>query len=46
MIQPNNRHMSFSAYICALAVTDTIVLLIGKTLQLYSSGGVLLGKGE
>ena len=32
MIQPNNRHMSFSAYICALAVTDTIVLLIGKNL--------------
>ena len=30
MIQPHNRHMSFSLYISALAVTDTISLLIGE----------------
>ena len=30
MIQPQNRKMSFSCYICALAVADTIVLLSGK----------------
>ena len=29
MIQPHNRHMSFSLYISALAVTDTIALLKG-----------------
>ena len=30
MIQSHNRHMSFSLYICALAVADTIVILVGK----------------
>ena len=30
MIQRHNRHMSISYYISALAVTDTIALLIGK----------------
>ena len=30
MIQPHNIHMSFSLYICALAVADTIALLNGK----------------
>ena len=30
MIQHHNRHMSISYYISALAVTDTIALLIGK----------------
>ena len=29
MIQPHNRHMSFSVYICALAVTDTMSLCVG-----------------
>ena len=31
MIQPHNRHMSFSVYISALAVADTTVLLNGKS---------------
>ena len=31
MIQPHNRHMSFSLYISALAVADTTVLLNGKS---------------
>ena len=30
MVQPHNRHMSFSLYISVLAVTDTIALLKGK----------------
>ena len=30
MLQAHNRHMSFSAYIAALAVSDTIVLLNGE----------------
>ena len=29
MIQPHNRHISFSIYISALAVTDTIALVEG-----------------
>ena len=29
MMQSRNRHMSFSLYICVLAVTDTVSLLIG-----------------
>ena len=35
MIQPQNRQMSFSLYICALAVADTIALLNGK--KIYTS---------
>ena len=31
MIQSHNRRMSFSLYISALAVTDTVVLLCGKS---------------
>ena len=31
MIQPHNRHMSFSLYIAALAVSDTAALLCGKS---------------
>ena len=30
MVQPHNRHMSFSIYISVLAVADTVVLLGGK----------------
>ena len=30
MIQPHNKHMSFSLYISASAVADTIVLLNGN----------------
>ena len=30
MIQPHNRNMSFALYISALAVSDTIALLIGN----------------
>ena len=30
MIQRHNRHISFSIYICALAVADTLVLFGGK----------------
>ena len=30
VIQSHNRHMSFSAYIAALAVSDSIALLNGK----------------
>ena len=30
MIQPHNRKMSFSLYMSALAVADTIVVLTGK----------------
>ena len=29
MVQCHNRNMSFSLYIVALAITDTITLLIG-----------------
>ena len=31
MIQPHNRHMSFSLYISALAVSDTAALLSGES---------------
>ena len=31
MIQPRNRHISFFLYISALAVLDTIAMLIGKS---------------
>ena len=31
MIQPHNRHISISLYISALAVTDTVDLLLGKS---------------
>ena len=34
MIQPHNRNMSFSLYISALAVSDTIVLLVGKNIAI------------
>ena len=37
MIQPHNRHMSFSLYISALSVTDTIVLVNGNYFQLQST---------
>ena len=30
MVQRHNRHMSFSLYISALAVSDTVALLIGE----------------
>ena len=40
MIQPHNRHMSFSLYIGALAVVDTIVVLCGKTWFLPTAYGV------
>ena len=30
MIQPHNRHMSFSVYICVLSVADTVSLIIGR----------------
>ena len=36
MIQPHNRHMSFSVYISALAVADTAALLNGK-LDIYGT---------
>ena len=35
MIQPHNRHMSFSLYICVVAVADTISLLIGRFMLYY-----------
>ena len=31
MVQPQNRQISFSLYISALAVADTVVLLAGKS---------------
>ena len=34
MVQPHNRHMSFSLYISALAESDTIVLLVGKNIYI------------
>ena len=30
-MQPHSRHMSFSLYISALAVSDTMVVLTGKS---------------
>ena len=36
MIQPHNRQASFSAYISALAVSDTAALLNGK-LDIYGT---------
>ena len=30
MVQKHNRQISFSLYICVLAITDTIPLLIGR----------------
>ena len=33
MIQPQNRQISFSLYISALAVADTVVLLAGKWIR-------------
>ena len=35
MIQKHNRHMSFSVYISALAVSDTFVLVNGKAFILF-----------
>ena len=37
MIQPHNRHISFSVYISALAVSDTFALAIGKFKHIYFS---------
>ena len=37
MIQSHNRHMSFSLYICALAIADTAALLNGKYNVTFSS---------
>ena len=37
MIQPQNRRMSFSLYISALAVSDTVVLLIGNKYFYFES---------
>ena len=34
MTQPHNRQMSFSLYISALAVSDTVVLIMGKMQQI------------
>ena len=34
MVQPHNRHMSFSLYILALAVTDSVTLLVSKYFSL------------
>ena len=34
MMQPHNRQMSFSLYISALAVSDTMVVLTGKFLSI------------
>ena len=31
MIQPHNRHMAMSWYLAAVAIMDTIVLLIGES---------------
>ena len=33
MIQPHDRHMSFSLYISVLAVADTVSLSVGKFLH-------------
>ena len=35
MIQPHNRQMSFSLYISALSIADTMVVLTGKSDELY-----------
>ena len=45
MIQPHNRHMSISLYISALAVTDTMDLLIGKRF-ITSCGNINVGLQE
>ena len=37
MMQKHNRHMSFSLYISVLAITDTIALVIGKSLVLSNN---------
>ena len=37
MMQPQNRHMSFSLYISSLAVSDTIAMLIGES-ELHLKG--------
>ena len=37
MMQPHNRHMSFSLYISALTVSDTVVLLIGNKYFYFES---------
>ena len=41
MIQAHNRHMSFSYYVAALAVSDTLSLLIGE-LTVFSDSRVFL----
>ena len=35
MIQKHNRNRSFSIYICVLAMTDTICLLIGEIIPTF-----------
>ena len=41
MIQPHNRHMSFSVYICVLSVADTVSLIIGRYVLLVALFGGL-----
>ena len=36
MVQRHNRHMSFSLYISALAVTDTVVLICGEYFMAFN----------
>ena len=43
MSQKHNRSMSFSLYICVLAVSDTVVLTIGKFLIKFWKISVLFG---
>ena len=35
MVQRHNRHMSFSIYICVLAIADTVTLSIGEFLRQF-----------
>ena len=43
MTQKHNRHLSFSLYISMLAVTDTVVLIVGELAFLINS---ILKDGE
>ena len=43
MLQPHNRIMSFSLYIAALAVTDTITLIAGKSIFILKQECIPVG---
>ena len=42
MLQKHNRHMSFSIYVCVLAVADTVSLTSGKLVIFVKRNTIVL----